>query len=63
VKGWIEHCDLDFANCVKEFEGKSDDSFMWSDELHPSEQVHRVLGREVVETLRGRGAYATYWSG
>ena len=62
VRGWIEHCDLDFENCVKEFDGKSDDSFMWFDELHPSEQVHRVLGQEVVETLKGRGAYATYWS-
>lgn len=66
VRGWIEHCDEvdgEVANCVHEHGGTANDSFMWMDELHPSEQVHLVLAREVVETLKGRGAYATYWSG
>lgn len=39
----------------------ANDSFMWMDELHPSGQVHRVLGREIVKTLDGRSGYATYW--
>lgn len=37
------------------------DSFMWRDELHPSEQVDRVIAREVVRVLSGRSKYATYY--
>lgn len=39
----------------------SKDGYMWYDELHPSEQVDRVIGREFVEVVEGRSKYAAYW--
>ncbi|KAF1976162.1 SGNH hydrolase [Bimuria novae-zelandiae CBS 107.79] len=37
------------------------DSFMWYDELHPSEQVDRVVAREFVSVLGGSSKWAKYW--
>ena len=37
------------------------DSFMWYDELHPSEQVDRVIAREFVGVLGGSSKWAKYW--
>lgn len=37
------------------------DSYMWYDELHPSEQTDRVIAREFVEVIKGRSKWATYW--
>jgi hypothetical protein len=38
------------------------DSFMWYDELHPSEQTDRVIAREFVDVVKGKSKWATYWS-
>ncbi|VDC02533.1 unnamed protein product [Peniophora sp. CBMAI 1063] len=44
-------------------QGSDRDSFMWYDELHPSEQVDRVVAREIAAVLEGRGSkYATWFS-
>jgi hypothetical protein len=40
----------------------SPDSFMWFDELHPSEQTDRVIAREFVDVVNGNSKWATYWS-
>ena len=40
----------------------SPDSFMWYDELHPSEQTDRVIAREFVDVVKGNSKWATYWS-
>ena len=41
---------------------KSDwDSFMWYDELHPSEQTHRIVAKEFVDVVAGTSKYADYW--
>jgi hypothetical protein len=40
----------------------SPDSFMWYDELHPSEQTDRVIAREFVGVVEGNSRWATYWS-
>ncbi|KAK5169906.1 uncharacterized protein LTR77_005884 [Saxophila tyrrhenica] len=61
VSDYEHHCDVSGENCAYEYNHTSPDSFMWWDELHPSEQVHRVIAREVVETLEGRSQYAAYW--
>ncbi|EPS30391.1 putative carbohydrate acetylesterase [Penicillium oxalicum 114-2] len=37
------------------------DSFMWYDELHPSEQTDRVIAKQFVEVLAGRSEWTTYW--
>ncbi|KAH7329637.1 GDSL Lipase/Acylhydrolase family protein [Stachybotrys elegans] len=36
------------------------DSFMWYDELHPSEQTDRVVAREFVKVVKGGSQWATY---
>lgn len=41
----------------------SPDSFIWYDELHPSEQTDRVIAREFVDVVKGNSKWATYWSG
>ncbi|KAJ4291671.1 hypothetical protein N0V90_009566 [Kalmusia sp. IMI 367209] len=37
------------------------DSYLWYDELHPSEQVDRVVAREFVSVLGGASKWAKYW--
>ncbi|KAF2443003.1 carbohydrate esterase family 16 protein [Karstenula rhodostoma CBS 690.94] len=37
------------------------DSYLWYDELHPSEQVDRVVAREFVGVLGGASRWAKYW--
>jgi hypothetical protein len=39
----------------------SPDSFLWYDELHPSEQTDRVIAREFVNVVKGSSHWATYW--
>lgn len=33
--------------------GTARDSFVWFDELHPSEQADRIVAREIARTLNG----------
>ena len=58
VTGVINECDVQGSNCVKH---ESPDSYLWYDELHPSEQTSRVVAREFVEVLGGNSKWATYW--
>ncbi|OCK86026.1 carbohydrate esterase family 16 protein [Lepidopterella palustris CBS 459.81] len=58
VTGYINHCNLTGANCTEE---PSPDSFMWYDELHPSEQTDRVIAKSFVDVVRGESKWATYW--
>ena len=56
--GFVHHCDINGANCV---DSPSPDSFLWYDELHPSEQTDRIIAREFVNLLSGNSTYATYY--
>ena len=60
VQGFEYHCNVNATSCVRE---GSPDSYMWYDELHPSEQTDRVIARTFVEVLGGQSKYATYYSG
>ncbi|KAG6993878.1 hypothetical protein G7Y79_00050g086150 [Physcia stellaris] len=63
VTGFEHHCSLDGEVCVDESGDGGLDSFMWRDELHPSEQVDRMIAREVVRVLSGRSKLCTvFWS-
>jgi hypothetical protein len=57
--GFIYHCDDNGANCER---NDSPDSFIWFDELHPSEQSDRIVAKEFVNVASGQSKYATYWS-
>jgi phospholipase/lecithinase/hemolysin len=40
----------------------SPDSYLWFDELHPSEQASRLLATEFVKLVSGKSRYASYLS-
>lgn len=56
--GYIHHCDLKGTNCTYQ---DSRDSYEWYDELHPSEQVQRLVAKNFVDVLKGKSNYVTYF--
>lgn len=58
VTGIIDRCDAQGSHCV---EAPSKDSYLWYDELHPSEQADRIIAREFVGVLDGKSKWAQYW--
>ncbi|OCL10458.1 carbohydrate esterase family 16 protein [Glonium stellatum] len=59
VTGYENHCSITGSNCTRT---NSPDSFLWYDELHPSEQTDRVIAKNFVDVVRGESKWATYWS-
>ena len=59
VTGYINQCDANGTACVL---ADSPDSYLWFDELHPSEQADRNVASEFVKVVQGTSEYATYWS-
>ena len=53
-----KHCDLKGLNCTV---AESLDSYLWYDDLHPSEQTDRVIAREFLEVVKGESRWAVYW--
>ncbi|KAH7924946.1 carbohydrate esterase family 16 protein [Leucogyrophana mollusca] len=44
-------------------EGTDRDSFLWYDELHPSEQTDRIIAREITTVMKGEASeWATWFS-
>lgn len=60
MTGFNLHCTVDDSSCIS-YEGDSPDSFLWHDELHPSEQLERLVAKEFVGLLGGASPYATYY--
>lgn len=58
VTGVINECDVKGSNCKV---AESKDSYLWYDELHPSEQADRVVAREFVGVVSGKSKWASYW--
>jgi phospholipase/lecithinase/hemolysin len=59
VTGIVNHCNLQGQNCTA---SPSPDSYLWYDELHPSEQTDRIVAREFVSVLGGSSKWAKYWA-
>ncbi|KAK8074141.1 Acetyl esterase [Apiospora phragmitis] len=57
--GWYYHCSVDGSNCTNSENPLS--SFMWYDELHPSEKTDEIIGKEFARVVGGNSSYATYW--
>lgn len=38
------------------------DSYMWYDSLHPSEQTDRIIAREFVDIVTGKGRWGRTWT-
>ncbi|MCJ1292882.1 hypothetical protein MMC34_004435 [Xylographa carneopallida] len=60
VTGFQHHCSLNGSVCYN-FEPDSPDSFLFYDELHPSEQTDRIIAKNFVDVLNGNSSYATYY--
>ncbi|KAK8070583.1 acetyl esterase [Apiospora hydei] len=59
VTGYYHHCDVNGLNCTNSQNPLS--SFMWYDELHPSEKTDEAIGKEFAKVVGGKSSYATYW--
>ena len=58
VTGYVNQCSLTTGECVRD---PNPDSFMWFDELHPTEQTDRQIAKEYGNVLAGNSSYATYY--
>ncbi|KAL6798847.1 carbohydrate esterase family 16 protein [Trichoderma sp. SZMC 28013] len=59
VKGFFHHCDVNGANCV---DGPGSlDSYLWYDELHPSNKTDSLIAHEFVQVVSGHSKFGTYW--
>lgn len=64
VTGYINHCTWSNDTCLYQTaiaNGTDRDSFMWFDQLHPSEQTDRIIAREFVRMIEGSRKWATAW--
>lgn len=59
VTGFSHHCNEDQTVCT---DSDSPDSFLWYDQLHPSEQAGRTFAKAFIEVVKGTSRWATYWS-
>ncbi|KAF5334166.1 hypothetical protein D9758_014835 [Tetrapyrgos nigripes] len=41
--------------------GPARDSYLWYDELHPSEQANRIVAREIAQVFQGKQSQWTTW--
>ncbi|KAL4946037.1 hypothetical protein BDV06DRAFT_168252 [Aspergillus oleicola] len=58
VTGYVRHCD-ESGDCERL---PNEHSFLWFDELHPSERADEIIGREFVNLVTGNNSrWATYW--
>ncbi|KAL9111995.1 MAG: hypothetical protein Q9227_003615 [Pyrenula ochraceoflavens] len=57
VSGFDKSCSINGSVCTT---APSPDSYLWFDELHPSEQTDRIIAMNFVDLLNGQGKYATY---
>ncbi|KAL4932959.1 SGNH/GDSL hydrolase family protein [Aspergillus undulatus] len=58
VTGYVRHCDKS-GHCERL---DNEHSFLWYDELHPSERTDEIIGREFVNLVTGNNSrWATYW--
>ncbi|KAH8198176.1 hypothetical protein TruAng_007657 [Truncatella angustata] len=57
--GFYYNCGVDNSKCIASENALS--SFLWYDELHPSERTDQIIANEFVELVSGNSSYATYW--
>lgn len=55
--GFYRHCDTNNQNCVDSKEPLS--SFMWFDDLHPSERAEKIVAQHFLDVIAGNSTYGT----
>ncbi|KAE8393090.1 hypothetical protein BDV23DRAFT_180970 [Aspergillus alliaceus] len=58
VTGFVKHCNSEGEDCVHL---QDEETFMWFDELHPSDTTDRFIAEEFVKVVNGESRWATYW--
>ncbi|KAJ9307570.1 CAZyme family CE16 [Paecilomyces variotii] len=58
VTGYINHCNINGTDCTRM---PSPDSYLWFDELHPSQRTDQIIAENFIEVVRGKSKWATYW--
>ncbi|KAL4782193.1 hypothetical protein BJX76DRAFT_349579 [Aspergillus varians] len=59
VTGYVNHCNRTTGHCERQ---PNEASFLWFDELHPSERTDEIIGQEFVNVVAGNNSrWATYW--
>ncbi|OOF92871.1 carbohydrate esterase family 16 protein [Aspergillus carbonarius ITEM 5010] len=58
VTGYDHHCNVAGTECYRL---SSPDSFLWYDQLHPSQRTDQIIAEEFVKVVRGESRWATYW--
>lgn len=58
VTGFWNHCGYGYNSSCVEPEPLS--SFLWFDELHPSERAHTLVAREFINLVAGNSSYGRY---
>ncbi|KAH7928796.1 carbohydrate esterase family 16 protein [Leucogyrophana mollusca] len=66
VTGCVKSCvynmnDKDSDPVCTTAEGTDRDSFLWYDELHPSEQTDRIIAREMTAVMKGKPSKWATW--
>ncbi|RAH56722.1 GDSL lipase/acylhydrolase family protein [Aspergillus piperis CBS 112811] len=59
VTGYIHHCNVAGSECETL---SNPDSFLWYDQLHPSQRTDEIIAEEFIKVVKGESEYATYWS-
>ncbi|KAK6088947.1 gdsl lipase acylhydrolase family protein [Seiridium cupressi] len=59
VTGHYYYCSVDGSYCTTSENPPS--SFLWYDELHPSERADQIIADEFVRAVSGNSTYASYW--
>jgi len=59
VTGYYRYCNLNSSVCTPSEEPAH--SFLWYDELHPSERTDQIIAQEFLNVVGGNSSYATYW--
>ncbi|KAI0130388.1 acetyl esterase [Xylariales sp. AK1849] len=57
--GYYYHCNINATDCITSENPPS--SFLWYDELHPSERTDEIIAKEFVNLVSGNSSYAAYW--
>ncbi|KAH7106651.1 carbohydrate esterase family 16 protein [Auriculariales sp. MPI-PUGE-AT-0066] len=50
------------AQCTTVPAGSAQDSYLWYDELHPSEQADRIVAREIIASIKGSTKWTRWFS-
>ncbi|RDW74437.1 SGNH/GDSL hydrolase family protein [Aspergillus mulundensis] len=58
VTGYVKHCNKTTGHCERL---PNEHSFLWFDELHPSERTDQIVGQEFVNVVAGNSSFANYW--